>query len=211
MRVFLSYHETEEGECRASALRKELAVLGVDATMARHSIRPGADWAQTIRTHLEASSALLCVASQGYTASPWCQQEIGWAIGRNLPVLWVRYEAGEHSVAFLAAQQDLIPLDVSNSAHIAENVGSWLASAEETREEMKAALLAAFADSQSFRQTRCIANVIGTLGSLTKDEWRQIDAAAEENPQVAYANHFNRFTTSIPITKWLRKVLNEGV
>ena len=91
MQAFLSYHEDEQGDAYASALQGELRILGIDATMARHSIRPGADWALTIREHLEASSALLCIGTTGYTKSAWCQQEIGWAIGRNLPVLWIRY------------------------------------------------------------------------------------------------------------------------
>mgnify|MGYP000951742303 CR=1 FL=1 len=67
MQAFLSYHEDEQGDAYASALQGELRILGIDATMARHSIRPGADWALTIREHLEASSALLCIGTTGYT------------------------------------------------------------------------------------------------------------------------------------------------
>lgn len=47
MQAFLSYHEDEQGDAYASALQGELRILGIDATMARHSIRPGADWALT--------------------------------------------------------------------------------------------------------------------------------------------------------------------
>ena len=50
MRVFLSYHEDEKGDECAQVLREELAILGIDATMAKHSIKPGASWAQGNRT-----------------------------------------------------------------------------------------------------------------------------------------------------------------
>ncbi len=55
----------------ALALREELNL--VDTIIASHLIsllRIGRSL-----EHLEASSALLCIASRGYTGSAWCQQE----------------------------------------------------------------------------------------------------------------------------------------
>lgn len=133
MQVFLSYREDEKGKEYASALREELAILGINAIMASRSIRPGAVWAQTILEHLEASSALLCIASRGYTESPWCQQEIGWAIGHGIPVLWMCYDSKEHSVGFLMDKQELDVPDPSSQAETAREIGTWLAAQEKTR------------------------------------------------------------------------------
>ena len=202
MQAFLSYHEDEQGDAYASALQGELRILGIDATMARHSIRPGADWALTIREHLEAISALLCIGTTGYTKSAWCQQEIGWAIGRNLPVLWIRYDGEERSVGFLAARQDLEVLNTESSERTAQMVASWLLSETQTREETKTSLLDALVHSSSFRNTRCIANVIASLGALSDEEWYRIEQASAENPQVANAMHYK-----IPVVTWLRKKL----
>lgn len=189
-------------------MRDELAEAGVDGIMAKHAIRPGADWAETIRKCLEASSALVCVASEGYTKSAWCQQEIGWALGRHLPTLWIRYDADERSVGFLAAKQELVPEDASDHPVIASSVVSWLASEERTRDQTAAALLAAFADSNSFRQTRRIAELIADLGSLTADEWQQVDAAAEANPQISSAVYFDH-PKRPPVAEWLRMTMGE--
>ena len=83
---------------------------------------------------------------------------------------------------------------------------SWPASEEQARDETAAALFAAFADSDSFRQTRRIAELIAGLGSLTTDEWQQVDAAAEANPQIPSAVYFSH-PKRPPVAEWLRMTM----
>lgn len=213
MQVFLSYREDEEGKEYASALREELAILGINAIMASRSIRPGAVWAQTILEHLEASSALLCIASRGYTDSAWCQQEIGWAIGRSIPALWICYDSTEQSVGFLKDKQELRATNPVNEAEIARAVGAWLVREQETQEETRATLLRALTFSSTYQQTRDIAHVLATLDSLTDDEWKQINDAAASNRQVRDAVSYSdraKSTSGVPVTEWLRRELNKS-
>lgn len=213
MQVFLSYREDEEGKEYALALREELAILGINAIMASRSIRPGAVWAQTILEHLEASSALLCIASRGYTDSAWCQQEIGWAIGRSIPALWIRYDNAEHSTGFLQSKQELIPSEPLDEAAIARAIGAWLAAEDKTREETRATLLRALTFSSTYQQTRDIAHVLATLDSLTDDEWKQINDAAASNRQVRDAVSYSdraKSASGVPVTEWLRRELNKS-
>ena len=213
MQVFLSYREDEEGKEYASVLREELAILGINAIMASRLIRPGAVWAQTILGHLEASSALLCIASRGYTDSAWCQQEIGCAIGRGIPALWVCYDSKERSVGFLMDKQDLTVPDPSSQADTARAIGTWLATQEKTREDARATFIRALASSSTYRQTRDIVHVLATLDSLTDDEWQQIDKAAATNRQVREAHPYsdrNNAMSGISVTDWLRRQLNKS-
>ena len=213
MQVFLSYREDEEGKEYASALREELAILGINAIMASRSIRPGAVWAQTILEHPEASSALLCIASRGYTDSAGCQQEIGWAIGRSIPALWICYDSTEQSVGFLKDKQELRATNPVNEAEIARAVGAWLVREQETQEETRATLLRALTFSSTYQQTRDIAHVLATLDSLTDDEWKQINDAAASNRQVRDAVSYSdraKSTSGVPVTEWLRRELNKS-
>lgn len=210
MQVFLSYREDEEGKEYASALREELAILGINAIMASRSIRPGAVWAQTI-LDLEASSALLCIASRGYTDSAWCQQEIGWAIGRSIPALWIRYDSTEQSVGFLKDKQELRATNPVNEAEIARAVGAWLVREQKTQEKARDTFIRAFAGSSTYQQTRDIAHVLAALDSLTDDEWQQINDAAAKNRQVREARYYsewNNAMSGIPVTDWLRHQLS---
>jgi len=85
---------------------------------------------------------------------------------------------------------------------------SWPASEEQARDETATALLAAFADSNSFRQTRRVAELIAGLGSLTTDEWQQVDAAAEANPQIPSAVYFSH-PKRPPVAEWPRMTMGE--
>lgn len=85
---------------------------------------------------------------------------------------------------------------------------SWPASEEQARNETATALLAAFADSNSFRQTRRIAELIADPGSLTTDEWQQADAAAEANPQIPSAVYFSH-PKRPSVAEWLRMTMGE--
>jgi hypothetical protein len=213
MQVFLSYREDEEGIEYASALREELAILGINAIMASRSIRPGAVWAQTILGHLEASSALLCIASRGYTDSAWCQQEIGWAIGRGIPALWIRYDNTEQSVGFLKDKQELTATNPVNEAEIARAVGAWLVREQKTQEEARGTFIRAFTGSSTYQQTWDIARVLATLESLTDDEWQQINKAAATNRQVREAHSYPERDSArsvIPVTDWLHRQLNKS-
>ena len=70
LKVFLIYNESEAGEQTATELKEALSAVHIDAVMARHSIAPGAEWEPTIRHYLEESSALLCVATPGFSTRP---------------------------------------------------------------------------------------------------------------------------------------------
>ena len=133
------------------------------------------------------------------------QQEIGWAIGRNTPALWIRYDSAEHSTGFLKSKQDFIPSEPLDEAEIARGVGTWLAMEPRTREETRASLLRALTFSSTYQQTRDIADVLATLDSLTDDELKQIDDAAVSNRQVREA-----FFSGITVTEWLHRKLNKS-
>ena len=63
--------------------------------------------------------ALVYASSEGSGASSWCQQEIGWAFGRDIPVVGV--SRGEVPEAFLGRRQAATLGDGYNSS---DNTGA---------------------------------------------------------------------------------------
>ena len=73
-------------------------------------------------------------------------------------------------------------------------------------------LLRALTFSNTYQQTQDIAHVLATLDSLTDDEWKQIDDAAENNRQVREAFFYSgrkKSASLVTVTKWLRRELNK--
>lgn len=187
LKLFLSYVEDDEGERVTDQLHNALSELHIGSVMAKHNINPGADWVETIRKHLCDSIALVCVATSGYSKSVWAQQEIGYALGRKLPVLWIRYAKDEVPLGFLAHQQALEPKDVAKPAGIADAVLRWLASNGQTSDFIADMLIFALEQSESYDDARALVKTLATLKGLTGSQWKRVEAAASFNRQVGNA------------------------
>lgn len=212
--VFLSYAEDSEGERAAQELKEALSRMYVNAIVARDSIPLGADWQRTIRDFLEESIALICVGTADYSSRPWCQQEVGWALGRHLPILWVQYDTTEGPAGFITSRQALRPRTSDGVDEIARKIITWLADTDETRSRVRDALLSALEASDSFDNTRHCANLLTLTGTLTATEWDRVVHASASNRQVRDAtewteNWHRRHRASI--LRWLDERIGPAV
>lgn len=212
LKVFLTYNESEAGEQTATELKEALSAVHIDAVMARHSIAPGAEWEPTIRHYLEESSALLCVATSGFSTRPWCQQEVGWALGRHAPILWIQYEAKEVPCGFLASQQALIPDDPNNQSQVALSILEWLAENSNIRDDLADTLLDALEKAKRYDDARSTAELLAILKSLSAQEWDRVERAADKNDQVGNAHvwtgkHFVPMEQQPTVLQWLKEKL----
>lgn len=212
LKVFLSYNESKIGEQTATKLKKGLSVIHIDAVMARHNIAPGAEWEPTIRHYLEESSALLCVATTGFSARPWCQQEIGWALGRHVPILWIQYTKKEIPCGFLASQQALIPKEPSDQSQTALSIMEWLAENNDTRDDLADSLLTALENAKRYDDARSVAQLLTILKNLNAEEWSRVEHAADKNSQVGNAhvwtgNYFVPMEHQPTVLQWLKEKL----
>ena len=213
LKVFLSYNETNMGEQTAAGLKTALSAAHIDAIMARHSIAPGAKWEPTIRNYLEESSALICVATSGYSTRPWCQQEVGWALGRHAPILWIQYEPNEEPCGFLASQQALMADNADDHSDVATSVATWLATNSNTRDDMAETLLNALENVETYEESRHVANLLAKLNWLTTDEWSRVEKAAANNDQVRDAriwtrDYFTPMAYQPTFLQWLNETLS---
>ena len=201
------------GEQTAAGLKTALSAAHIDAIMARHSIAPGAKWEPTIRNYLEESSALICVATSGYSTRPWCQQEVGWALGRHAPILWIQYEPNEEPCGFLASQQALMPDNPGDHSDVATSVATWLAINSNTRDDMAENLLNALENVETYEESRHVAKLLAKLNWLTTDEWSRVEKAAANNDQVRDArvwtrDYFTPMAYQPTVLQWLNETLS---
>ena len=201
------------GEQTAAGLKTALSAAHIDAIMARHSIAPGAKWEPTIRNYLEESSALICVATSGYSTRPWWQQEVGWALGRHAPILWIQYEPNEEPCGFLASQQALMPDNPGDHSDVATSVATWLAINSNTRDDMAETLLNALENVETYEESRHVAKLLAKLNWLTTDEWSRVEKAAANNDQVRDArvwtrDYFTPMAYQPTVLQWLNETLS---
>jgi hypothetical protein len=179
-KLFLSHvsaHKVEVGN-----LRKELAVLGINAFVAHADIEPSLEWRDEIEIALRSMDALAALVTPEFHVSFWTDQEVGWAFGRG--VLALPIMLGATPYGFLGKLQGVPGGDLINPADLAARIVKALLANRQTHSEMRRALLTAFGKVITYNQAKVVSKVLFQLRDFTDQEKAAIWQALEENDQI---------------------------
>jgi TIR domain-containing protein len=87
LKVFLSHLAADRNF--AGALQVCLLEYGISCFVAHNDITPTAEWVIEIETALATCDALVALLTPSFHQSNWTDQELGFAMGRGLPVFAV--------------------------------------------------------------------------------------------------------------------------
>lgn len=89
LRLFLAHLASHRD--LAAELQGALRWYGISAFVAHNDIEPTAEWQTEIETALATCHALVALLHPTFHESNWTDQEIGFAMGRGVPVFSVRF------------------------------------------------------------------------------------------------------------------------
>jgi hypothetical protein len=179
VRVFLS-HLALEREF-VSTVAEALAIHGLNGFVAHQAIEVNKKWATEIQRALRSTQVLVGLVHQGFSNSYWVNQEIGWALGRDIPIFMVRL--GEDPAGFLSDTQ--WPSMVGSSPkEVANAIAAWTNTLPDFADTIGGRLIKAFADVKSFFESRDAAAAIAALGSLTDEQWSRLEQVYWSNDQI---------------------------
>jgi hypothetical protein len=195
-RIRLFFSHTSQHKEFVGAVANVLEKWPVACFVAHEEIEPSLAWQEVIESALRTCQALVAFFTEDFRVSSWCDQEVGWALGRGLVIIPIRLEADPHG--FVGAIQ-AIPgrLDEAPAA-IAERIATALATAAFRTTRLGAALLSdpladaivdQFCSSPSFDLTR---RRFEFLRQIPKALWTperrlKVETASEENSQIREA------------------------
>lgn len=87
-RLFLSHLSSFKKQ--TANLQRALETFGISAFVAHEDIEPSLEWQREIEAALHTMDALCPLLMPGFRESAWCDQEVGFAVARQLPVVPVR-------------------------------------------------------------------------------------------------------------------------
>ena len=87
-RLFLSHSSTDKAS--VAKVKSGLAQFKISTFVAHDDIEPTAHWQVEIEKALHSMDALAAFVTEDFNNSVWCQQEIGFAFGRKVPVIPVK-------------------------------------------------------------------------------------------------------------------------
>lgn len=178
-RLFITHlasHKKLAGQLQISLLH-----YGISGFVAHKDITPTLEWQNQIETALATCDSLVALMHEGFHKSNWTDQEIGFVMGRGVPVFSVRF--GESPYGFIGRFQAFNGVD-TEPAELAQNLFKAYLKNKATQRKMSIVLMQLFEESDTFAEAK---TRIGFLEQL--DVWdstfsSRILSAARSNSQI---------------------------
>lgn len=179
-RVFLSHLAIHKKE--TSNLQLELRKFGISSFVAHVDIEPTKQWQSEIESALSTMDALVALLAVGFKESNWCDQEIGVAIGRQVPIIAVR--KGLDPYGFIGKYQALQGASKSIPV-LAREIFDLFIKMPVIGPKITTALVNTLINSDSFDKSKRIIGLIKESGYVTKKQATAMKNAIKENGQIS--------------------------
>ncbi len=179
LRIFLSHLSSHK--VWAAELQSALSRFGIYGFVAHTDIEPTLEWQNQIERALATCDSLVALLHKDFHVSIWTDQEIGFAMGRGVPVFSVRLGADPYGFigkfqGFNGAKKE--PLE------IAEELFNAYRTNKQTQAKMADVLLTLFKESGSFAEAKARIGYLEQLETWEPTFSARIRSAAESNSQI---------------------------
>lgn len=172
VRLFIS-HRAQDKKA-AAELKTACHRYGISGFVAHETIEPIKEWQSEIERALQSMDALVALITPEFADSNWTDQEVGWSMGRGVPVVPVRL--GRDPYGFIGKYQGIQGMG-QTSATIAQVVAVMLSQRfDSTRQQTIDALLSRLSAAADVSHAKDLLDVLQASG-----------APAEATPNVATA------------------------
>ena len=184
VRIFISH----VAKCRGLArkIQEGLTDFGIASFVAHKDIEPAADWQSEIELALFSMDMLVALLTEGFSESKWTDQEVGVAIGREVPVVSVAL--GVDPYGFIGKYQAILGKDIDQ---ILNEILSILFKRDGVRDVANNAFVKNVANADSFDRANFLARYLPMLDQLSPDQEQALVNAFNTNSQVYDAFGFN--------------------
>ena len=177
--IFLS-HKAEVKK-QIQTLKEGLEKYGVEAFVAHSDIDPGTEWQEDILEALESMDAFVPVLTKGFNDSKWTDQEVGYAIAREIQIVPLRMGMDPYgfmgkiqalSCAWEDAPKEIIKVLARDSNFVD-------------------AFVETVSECPDFVTANRLAEVLPAIDELTLEQTTGLVKAFNSNPQVRESFGFN--------------------
>lgn len=178
-RLFISHTSKHVSFC--TKLKIQLIKESVSGFVAHLDIEPTVEWQSTIEYALNTCDALAAIVSQDFIKSKWCDQEVGYALGRGLLVVPVMVDADPYG--FIGKYQGLKWIG-KNTEQIATGIEKILMKNPKTSSRMIEVLVGKFENSDTFQQAKNNISRLEKLEHIPALLIKRILTASVSNDQI---------------------------
>jgi nucleoside 2-deoxyribosyltransferase len=179
-RLFISHLSSER--VFAAELQEALLNYGISGFVAHNDIEPTLEWQTQIETALATADSLVALLHPAFHNSNWTDQEIGFAMGRGLPVFAVRF--GQDPYGFIGRFQAFTG-NAKTADAIAKELFDSYRKNKQTQKRMTEVLVNLFEDSGSFASAKARIGYLEDLESWDPAFVPRLEAMVLANSQIS--------------------------
>ncbi len=177
IRLFISHRD--EHKKKASELAAALEGYGVSSFVAHDTIEPMEKWQSVIQKAMLSAEIMLAFITDDFFDSCWTNQEIGFALGRGIPVVSLRMQ--KTAPRGFINEVQAMPADLEAPEDAVEGLYKILAEKLGQEERLRRATLQAFLSSNDWGETEKRFKRLKTLDTLTDADIQKIIDAFPKN------------------------------
>lgn len=181
-RVFISHLATVKE--KTAELGMQLRFLGISTFIAHNDIEPTREWQDEIELALSTMDAMIALMSPGFRESNWCDQEVGVAIGRKVPIVPVRVRQDPYG--FIGKYQ-AIQGEGKTPTDLASEIFNILIDKSMIGPKITSKLIRKLIDSNTWDESKRTMELIEKSKYISKNHIEDMQNALDENRQVAEA------------------------
>lgn len=194
LRLFMSHRDTHKAKARE--LADALSSYGISAFVAHDTIEPMTTWQREIEKGLETMEVMLAFVTDDFHDSYWTNQEIGYALGKGVPIISIKFE--RHDPAGFIGTKQALKGDIDDLKRSALEIYKLLVDKLGQQGRLRQTLISAFVNSPDFNEPRDrFDRLAETISSLSDTEVDQIQQAFSSNDQLNgayYLRYYDRLT-----------------
>ncbi len=182
LRVFLSHISAHK--VFASEVQATLSGFGISAFVAHEDIEPDAEWQDEIEKALRTCDALIALLNPEFNLSNWTDQEVGYALGRGIPVFSVRLGMDPYG---LFGRKQAFNGNGKDALQVAEELFDAYRIHPKTSDKMADAIVDKFIVSNSFAEAKVNCRLVEELTIWKPDYEKRLRGAVESNGQIKHS------------------------
>lgn len=160
-----------------------LRAWGIRLFVAHDSIEPDQEWHAEIERALRECDAGVVFLFPKFRNSSWCDQEVGWLLGREVPCYALKFQ-GEDPYGPLGKKQAFTVGDGMTAAQIGDAIIDWVHTKPGLSSCLNASLVEALKSSWSFNRTDHVWARLHLASGLGVKEVAGLLTAIRDNDQV---------------------------
>lgn len=145
-RVFISHRDKHKKAARD--LSESLEQYGVSCFVAHDTIKPLSEWRHEIMKGLQTMEVMVIFLTEDFEESMWCNQEVGFALGKNVPIISLKLGAKDPP-GFISHVQALKG-QIGDPFSAAKGLFPLIGQALHCQERLQEILITSFVESPSW-------------------------------------------------------------